>query len=820
MKKTFILVCLCLIGSALLAQNKSLAIGRLFGKIVEKQTMQAIPFTSIAVYQTVNKKDSLIAGTLAKDNGEFTISDLAFGKYKVKITALGFKELQQNVAVAPPENVEVDLGNILLENDPKLLETVEIAAEKSTTQWAIDKKIVNVDKNINAQGGSMADVLKNVPSVTMDGDGAVLLRNQTPLIYIDGRPTPLSIQQIPANQIEQIEVITNPSARYEASASGGIINLVLKKNKQIGLNGNYGLGAGLGNRLTALGNVNYKENPFNFTLFSSFNTASYGVEGYNNRVNRNNGVATDFQNQYINSDLGNRTFSARANLDYNLNIRNTLSLTASTTFATTLMDDALNFDILNASQQRLAYGNRTTDFNNNASDYVISGTWRRTFLKKGRELIANFNSNWGNIDNRSDFNTVEYAPNGTQLRQKPIVQRNIGTVADLQNTFTFDYFTPINDSTKLEMGVRSMWNTRSNMFNSDSLSDITDSYQSLKYLCFDYNFNNIVNATYVNVLGKLKRGWSYQAGFRYEQSNFIGTSNLNGKDFSYTYPSDASSLLKTLFPSVYLNKKINATTEWQLNFSRKIGRPTYTQMTPFIIYSDRNSQRMGNPELRPEFINLAEINYNKTLGKANISSALYFRKVNDPIVINAYREAQNPNLIVTTFVNGNKNRSYGFDNTVKYAFSKNVEWLVNINALNTYFAFNNYENEGWTWNGKTTLTAKLPKDFTSQISGNYETPSIVPQGTRGGMYFVDFTLRKELFNKTGTLSLIVSDIFDSKRTKIIYDTPQYFNEFMRRREARYIRLTFQKRFGKMDASIFKPKRAGNKSVREQALPEE
>lgn len=817
MKKHLTLVSLMLCGISLAAQNKSLAIGRVFGKIVEKHTQQPVAFAAVAVYQTINKKDTLVGGMLTKENGEFSIGDMAFGKVKVKISFLGFKEFQQIAAIAPPD-VEQDLGNIALEPDAKMLKTVEITTAKSTMQLAIDRKVFDMDKNLHAQGGTAADALKSVPSVTIDGEGTVLLRNQKPQIYLDGRPTPLSIQQISADQIEQIEVITNPSAKFEAATGGGIINLVMKKNRQIGFSGNYALGAATGNRYSGMANLNFKKNPFNVTLFVTDNSAKFDVKNYSYRTNQQNNIATDFLNQDFATQIKFNLFTARLNLDYALNIRNTLTFSAAKIHNITSVDEMQTFSSLNALKVKQWYGTRALTASNPTNDYTFTTNWRRTFLKKGKELNVNFSYNFGDVDYRNDFTTDHFKNDGTSMTLKPEMQRNQGLVDDIQTIFTIDYALPLNDSTKLETGIRSLWNGRDNNFTSDTFVNATALYKQIDYLSFDYRYENFINAAYINMLGKLKKGWSYQGGFRYEQSNFIGTSNREAKRFNYAYPSD--NLLKTLFPSVYLNKKVNATTEWQLNFSRKIGRPTYGQITPYVNFADKNSLRRGNPEIRPEFINLAEINYNKIIGKVNLLSAFYFRQVQDPITIYSFREPKDPNQLITTFINGKKNRAYGLDNTVKIPLSKTAEWVTNINVFNTYFASSDFENQGWAWNGKTTFTIKVPKDLTMQLTGAYETPLIIPQGTRGGVYYADFTIRKDLWNKTGVLSFIVNDIFDSKRLYLAYDTPSYLLDAMRRRDNRYIRVTLQKRFGKMDAAIFRARKAGNKSVREQSNGED
>ena len=306
--------------------NRGSSVGRVYGKLFEAQTKQTVPYASVVVMRSFGKKDSIIGGALTAENGEFNIPDLPLGNLKIRISYIGFKLYEHTVTLSPPDNMEMDLGNIRLETDTKVLKEVEVTAEKTGVQLGIDKRIFNVDKNITAVGGTAEDVFKNIPSVSVDADGNAQLRSQGTTVFVDGRPTFLSLNQISADQIDQVEVITNPSAKYDASTTGGIINIVTKKNKKPGYNGSIGLGVGLPNRLNGNGNLNIKEGRFNWQASVNYMYNKNDVDGYSYRTNLRNGSITSKYNQNsINTNI-NEHKMGRLGFDYTVNNRNTFSI--------------------------------------------------------------------------------------------------------------------------------------------------------------------------------------------------------------------------------------------------------------------------------------------------------------------------------------------------------------------------------------------------------------------------------------------------------------------------------------------------------------
>ncbi len=784
-------------------------IGRIYGKIVEKDTKQSVPFASVTVSMPMGKKDSLVGGGLTQENGDFNITELPIGRFKVKVTAMGFKEFTQTVTVMMPNDLEHDLGDIKLESDAKVLQAVDVTAQKSTMQMNIDRKVFNVDKNLSSVGGTAEDVLKNVPSVTISSEGGAQLRNNTAMVYVDGRPTFLSLNQISAEQIEQVEVISNPSAKFEAATQGGIINIVMKKNKKPGYNGFVSLAGGTnytnndwkGALVSTSIALNIKQGKWNISTFYNLNSNNSPNVGYADGTNllQRFKFEQDFDNEF------KRRFQVgRLGIDYSLNNRNTLTL------ASTIVRG--NFDI---------YENQTFNwFDINTNALLVNGTrnqvaenqfkrnnvqfiWKKTYPKKGKELTADLLYDWGSSENVSSFVTRGTLA-GTPLSATQ-TQRNLGGGIGNGMTFQLDYTNPLTDSSKLEMGLRSFMAPRTSYFWADTLKG-DGTYARVNSLSADYAFEEFINAAYITYSNRWQ-GIGYQAGLRYEQSNFEGISNIAEQPkvgFDFPNFDKGGDFFKAFFPSLYLTKKFDAKNELQANFSRKINRPNFMQLMPVIMMADNQNVRIGNPGLAPEFINLAEINYNRLFGNNNLLTSLYLRNVEN--VITQFVEPYDAlGRTKTTFINGAAAWFYGLDNTLKLQLSKSIEWTTNVNIFNISINAIDVQRQGWAYNLKSNLTWKLPKDWSIQAVTNYESEQVMPQGKRGAIYGTDLSFKKTFF-RVASLTFSVNDVFDTRRFQQFYETNFLVQDWVRRREVRNFRIAFQMPFGKMDASIFKQRR--------------
>ena len=791
-------------------------IGRLYGKIIDNNTKQPVPYASIVVK---NNRDSLINGSLSIENGEFEITELPMGVYKVNVSYLGYKEQNINVKIAPPNNIEQDLGDLAMLIDAQVLSTVEIKAEKASTMISLEKRVFNVDKNITGAGGTAEDILKNVPSVTVDMDGNAKLRDKGTTIYVDGKPSLMSLNQIPADQIESVEVMSNPSAKYEAATTGGILNIVLKKNRKPGYNGMLSMGMGTQNRYNGAVNLNVNEGKWGFSGFYSFNTAKVPTPGYLFRTDLyTSGAVSDFFNQNSENSFKNTFHTGRMNIDYALNNRNTLSVSGSVNNGIFVNETGQQYEYLTSARSRTSYGDRATESKNNFVRKNVEAQWKKAYAKKNRSLVALANYAWANGSNLADWSTTGYDNEGNPLTNYPELVDINGSNKNDQTLFQVDYVNPLNDSTKIEIGIRNFFSRRDQDYFFSNLDRNTDQYVLDAQLSQNNTITESINAAYFTYSGKLKSQISYQAGLRFEQSAMTGKNYMvGGEDFGYSYPkANTKDLLRSLFPALYISRKINPSTEIGVNFSRKIQRPNFRQLMPGIQSNDKQNITVGNPNLQPEFINLAEINYNKIFSSHNWLSTLYLSNETNTLKPLIQPSITDSTILVTTFVNGTNELTYGMDNTLKLAFGKNLDLMFNANVFRFNVNVGSFSNQGWAANGKAVINYRLPSAFSLQLNSAYEGNRPLPQGDRRGIGYMDFAVKKSFLKNTASVTLSVNDVFNSRKDITVYTQPTFIQESMRRRETRFFRVTLQVPFGKADASLFKK---SNKRPEGQEMPD-
>ncbi len=777
---------------------------RLYGRVLDSKTKEPVEFAAVALLWF--DKDSAIAGELAKGNGDFALENLPFGGYRIRISFLGYKNYEQRIFVNM-QNVDKDLGNIMLEPDVAVLGEVTVTEEKSAMVMSIDRKIYNVDKDLSTRGGTGLDAVKNIPSVNVDADGNVTLRNNGVMIYVDGRPTTLTLQQIPSDQIERIEIITNPSVKYDASASGGILNVIMKKNTKPGYNGMIMGGIGTNDRYNSMVNLNVKESPFNFFVMYSYNQQTNLNDGFTDRTNLNNDRVVGYYNQTNVARFTNAFQFGRLGFDYNINNRNSITVSGNYVHGNFNTYDKQESLVSDSNKNILNNGFRTNDSKSWFTNFTGQIQYRKTFPTAGKELTSdlNFNHNFGksgylNTTENYVMNSPNIDPN---LSNKMLNDGNSG--ADMFN-YQLDFVNPLNDHTKFETGVKANYSHSKNDQNTYFKTYADLDYTQDTSLTNHYSIDNLITAAYVNYSSKIW-GIGYQGGLRFESSSYKGTLTNKGQSFSYEYPTGIDNLMNALFPGIYLSKKLPHNQEVQVNFSRKIDRPNFFQLMPFVMASDQQNIRIGNPKLTPEFQNIAEMNYNITWGKLNYLTSIYGRYSENPITNVSYPQAPGSLVLINTFQNGKNSYRYGWENTLKFTLFKNLDVTANLNYFYTEVSWNptpttTQTNSGYSYNAKTTLLYKFPKSISLQLNGNYEAPRILPQGTTIPQYSMDATLSynwkfKWMFN------LLLSDCFNTKRMGQHFDTPYYIQDLSRRRESRYLRFSVTYLFGKMDVSIFK-----------------
>ncbi|HPI06575.1 MAG TPA: TonB-dependent receptor [Saprospiraceae bacterium] len=785
------------------------AIGRLYGKVIDAATKEPIAYASVTVLRPMpNGQDSLTGGALSLANGDFNITGLPMGAYKVRVSYMGNKELVKTARISAPGNIEQDLGNLGMTPDMQMLGTVDVSAEKTSNNISLEKRVFNVEKNITATGGTAEDVLKNVPSVTVDMDGVAKLRDKDATVYVDGKPTLLSLNQIPSDQIESVEVISNPSAKYEAATRGGILNIVMKKSHKPGYSGMLALGIGTQERYNGSLQLNANEGKWTVSGFYNLNSSKVPTEPYVYRTNLNtDGSVINYFNQNSLVTFQNSVQTGRLNVDYALNNRNTLSMSGTLSGGKFNIPVVQDYEYLSAERLVTGYGTRQTLSENNFTRNNIETQWKKTYATKYKSLTALANYAWGNNSNAGYWNTSGYNAGGEVLPDYPELVDIDGGANNRQAVFQVDFVNPLNDSTKVEMGVRSFFSGRDQQYFFSPFSYTLNDYVQDNQYSQDTRITESINAAYVTYSGRLKYRINYQAGLRFEQSAMTGVSNLEGiSDFGYNYPKGTGKdLLRSFFPSVFLSKKLTPLTEIGLNFSRKIQRPNPRQLMPGIQANDKQNIQIGNPNLQPEFINLAEMNFNKIFGAHNWLATLYLSNETNSLKPLTLASETDPTVLVTSFVNGTNELTYGLENTLKLAFGKNLDLMLNANVFKFKVNVDTFTNDGWAANAKANLNYRLPRSFSIQLNGAYEGNRPIPQGRRQGIAYMDFGIKKSFLHNAFNVTFSVNDVFNTRRDITIFTQPTYTQEAMRRRDARFFKLSVQMVFGKTDASFISKK---------------
>ncbi|MBO9635627.1 MAG: TonB-dependent receptor, partial [Chitinophagaceae bacterium] len=653
--------------------------GRIYGKVVDSKTGKGVEAASIRLYFAGGAGDSLAGGMLSQQNGDFSIDQLPVrNTYKLQITAIGFKEMNQTVSFPAASTktkgegpVETDLGNIRLEAESQMLNTVTVVGSKPAMQMGVDRKIFDVEKNLTAAGGTAIDVMKNIPSISVDVDGNVALRNRAPQIFVDGRPTILTLEQIPADNIERVELITNPSAAFDASSTGGVINIILKKNRRLGLNGLASVGAGTPGILNGSLNLNLRQNKWNFFVSGNYNKSGGIAKGETYRINKNKGEVSNYFNQYSRGDRTRRFGSVRFGADYFLDNRNTLTFSHNYTDGLFSTDETQDQEYFTAAKLLDHTGYRTSSspskFRRNQSQFLF----KHKFAKPGKELNADVNYAWSkNNDFTRILNTYQN-PDGSQFAPDNLVH-NIGNSKNDQWTIQVDYTDPKGENAKLTTGIRTFINNYSSLFDALSINNGTSTKLPLSN---NYKYQEMIHAAYITYTDKIG-SIGYQLGLRAEYSKFDGNLVDSAYKFGYEYPKDVKNIFNALFPSLFLNKKLSENDELQLNYTRRIRRPNFWQMNPFVDINDPLNLRQGNPALTPEFTNSFELNYNKTYTGGNFLAVLYYRystdeitQYSDTITAEQYQRLNNaavdPNAILNTFINANSEHNWGTELTLQ-----------------------------------------------------------------------------------------------------------------------------------------------------------
>lgn len=821
--------------------------GRLYGKIVETSSGKPVEFASVQLLQnkldtvTKQRKEAVIGGMLTRTNGDFSIENVpVFGPLKLKITGIGFKEYTQTVSFelkrggdpsAMMNALDKDLGNIKIEIEEKILGNVTVTSERPGLQLGIDRKIFNVDKNLVSAGGTAVDIMRNIPSLNVDIDGNVTMRNNSPQLFVDGRPTTLTLEQIPSDAIQSVELITNPSAKFDASGgTSGILNIVLKKEKKVGYNGNLRTNIDSRARVGVGGDINLRQQKLNLFAGGMFNQRKSISNGTTTRTNLFDTPDTYISQTDRSVQLGQFGFG-RAGLDYFISNRNTLSLSVNFARGTFKphSTSGIFIDTLYTPDKSSSFYDRTSDMKGNFRNLGSTLSFKHNFPKAGREWTADVTYNKSRNTNNSNIVTDTFTVPQHQL---------LGTYKQLQQAnganenvvIQTDFVNPINDKSKFETGVRAQLRRTGNA----SAFYIDENGQWILQPASQTNYesNDEVYAVYGAYSSQIG-SFGYQLGLRAESSVYEGKLTKTGEMFDIKFP-------VSFFPSIFVSQKLSEDQSLQLNYSRRINRPNFWQLTPITDSSDKLNPRKGNPGLKPEFTNSFELSYEKTFkNRGNFLASVYYKHTTD--LITSFQErgigSGGETVAVSTFINANSSYVTGLELTSRNNLTKWWEFTPNFNLYTSDVKINlpgePDQPRLTSYFIKVNNTFKLPKNFTIQISGEYQSKTVLPPGGSGGggggrgfgggggmfggpasasqgyvrpNYGVDMAVRYEfLKNRAASVSVNMNDIFRTRRSDIHSESSFIIQDAFRRRDPQILRINFNWRFGKIDPNLFKRK---------------
>lgn len=736
--------------------------GTLSGKVIDKKTSEPIPYASV----TVKDGATILSGAITKENGTFTVTNLILKDLTVEVQFMGYKKYVKNFSLSSSDK-SANL-TIALEEEATQLDEVSVVKERSTIEQKIDRKVVNVGKDLIASGTTASEMLNNVPTLSVDPQTKELsLRGNTNVrVLVDGKPTNIDatqlLQQIPSSSIKQIELITNPSAKYNPEGMSGIINIILHKNANTGFNGslNTGVTFGITPKVNTALNLNYKVGKVNF----------YTNYGLNHGKNANHGDIQSWQpglesKQFFEFDNKNTSHLLKLGMDYYINDKNTLSIFTNQNIVdgsgsgNTIVDydDNLTIPVNQDSNQGF-----TSDSENKTQTYDIS--FKHDFDKKGEnlEVQANFsNTKSPELTNYDQINS----PSGIRR----LTLNDVGRDTDYLQ-INVDYVNPLSETLRLELGAESrIQNIENSLF-----EDITSTSGYTKTTNSGFDFGRNISSVY-GTLGKQWGKWSGQFGVRVEHYNITGDfrnttdSSINSEDINDKQKIEDN--IFTVYPSAFVTYKPNDKDAFNFNVSRRVDRPSVGQISPIREWTTPTVESRGNPNLVPQFTNSFEANYTRTMKLGTITFGAFYRLIYDEISRISYTDPNDDTRRILAWDNFKDNNSLGLEltsnlkltkwwsaNVSTDAYFKTVRGTVqNANTKEQEFA----EVDVVAFNARLNNTFTATKNLRFTLFGMYRGRDLSLQFERLPMYKMDLGASYNILKGKGTITTRLNDVFQT-----------------------------------------------------------
>jgi outer membrane receptor protein involved in Fe transport len=772
--------------------------GAITGKLTDATTSKPLEFATVALFNKATNQP--VKGLQSDLEGNFKLDNLPDGLYTLRATFVSYLTYTKDSISIGADNKLINLGVIGMHPSKGTLKEVVITAQKSSIQLGVDKKVFSVDQSLVSQGGSATDLLINVPSVQVDVDGNVNLRGSGNVrVLINGKPSALTgssvadiLQSLPASAIENIEVITNPSSKYQADGQSGIINIVLKKNARVGFNGS--VAATVGTQESYNGNINlgYQTAKYNLYANYSYRRGKRIGNGYTNKQTFLGAADTLFQDQQSDQEFVFKGHNIRTGIDLNLSPKTTLSFSGNANIRNRDRLQSGNTAIYGQNRQlsqQTVQDNRSTG---NGTNLDFNIDFDHKFKRPQEVLTANIGYSTENGDNFDELHTDYnfFNPDSTRL----IRQNNYTREKERNWNFQADYVLPFaNNKGKLEAGFRSTLSTNDNNYLVDTLNSqnnfIRDLTQTNHFI-----YNEYIHAIYTNYQRQFGK-FGVQVGLRLEDANIrttLADSANNDLRNSQDY--------LRLYPSIFLSQKLSDNQTLQVSYTRRVSRPRDRQLSPFLDRSDPLNFQQGNPALRPEDTHSFELSYINYWKALTLTSSAYYRLTNGNF--QRISMALDSVRTLTRFENVKSARNAGYELIAKLDISKMFDLTGNINVyyqqIDGDAALGLRETSGYSWNGNITANVKPVNKLSLQLRYDYQGPQVIAQGRMKAMYGLDGGIKYDVSSKL-SMNLNARDIFNTRRFQSqIYNLAgnyPYYQSLSRRFQTRVVSFTLSYRFG-------------------------
>lgn len=751
--------------------------GQVKGTIYDQRSKQPIEFATIALFSADDS--TLVTGTITDDNGQFSASKIAEGNYYMTVRFVGYEEVHYGNLTIDENNPSLDLGTVFLEESSQVLEEVVITNDRNPIEFQIDKKIVSVGDQMTAASLSAVEVLENVPSIRVDVEGNVSLRGSTGFtVLIDGKPTVLEpsevLRQTPASTIENIEIITNPSSKYQPDGTGGIINIITKKNRMLGLQGLFNVKTSTFGEYGGDFLLNYRKGNANLYVGGDYRNSPYPGEMTSERRTTVGDTTTIIQAEG-NTERIRGGGGLRMGLDWDLSPRNSLSLGVRAGEYLGLGSSSLDYLTY---RDPFDYETRELSLNESgrgARYYNVTGSFQHSFDQKGHELMLQLDQSFRKGDEFSENRLID--ENGSVNQGTRTTEKGPSNELEVK----LDYTKPLGEKHGLEAGFQ---------LRSGTSEDATELYlfdlDEQDFILQPDKSNNTLYRRNIYALYGIFKGESgkfgYQAGLRGEYTDRVITADESLEDYTMER--------YDFFPTLHLSYQLADKNQLMASYSRRIDRPRGWSLEPFITWTDMYNVRRGNPALKPEYIDAMELGFIHSREKSQLSLEAYYRIKHNKV--ERTREVYQEGILLQTFTNVGTDYSLGLE--ALYNISLFPWWELNLmadlydyrivsdqNASSTYKSFN--------WGTRVNNTFNLAERFRIQFDGNYNSATVTTQGRDEGYYSFNAALRSDFLDRSLSLVLQLRDVFSTMERVSVTQDVDFYNYHSRSTRAPIISLT-------------------------------